>query len=166
MTSLAQDPINVQPFVKKCFEAVKELDFDKTGEIVGMVSVEGEKIPFIDSVNPAASGAVEKWLLDVEADIRRTLHKIAGDSLEAYPRTERSRWILEWPGQIVLNCSQVFWTREVGEAIQSGGAKGLSDFGEKCTSELNKIVSLVRGQLTSLERSTCGALVVIDVHAR
>ena len=53
------------------------------------------------------AGAVEKWLLDVEADIRRTLHKVAGDSLEAYARSERSRWILEWPGQIVLNCSQV-----------------------------------------------------------
>ena len=61
---------------------------------------------------------------------------------------------------------QVYWTREVGEAIVTGGARGLSDYGDKCTSELNKIVSLVRGQLSAIERSTCGALVVIDVHAR
>ena len=61
---------------------------------------------------------------------------------------------------------QVYWTKEVGEAITTEGYKGLSKYGEKCTAELNKIVSLVRGQLTSLERAICGALVVIDVHAR
>jgi hypothetical protein len=35
--SEAKDPINVQPFVKKCFEAVKELTFESDGEISGLV---------------------------------------------------------------------------------------------------------------------------------
>lgn len=67
---------------------------------------------------------------------------------------------------VTLFLVQVYWTKEVGEAISQEGYKGLTKYGEKCTAELNKIVSLVRGQLTSLERATCGALVVIDVHAR
>lgn len=39
--------------------------------------------------------------------MKRTLHKLSGEALEAYSHTERVRWILEWPGQLVLNCSQV-----------------------------------------------------------
>ncbi len=61
---------------------------------------------------------------------------------------------------------QVYWTREAGHAIETTGSKGLQAYGQRCTQELNKIVSAVRGTLTSLERATCGALVVIDVHAR
>jgi hypothetical protein len=60
----------------------------------------------------------------------------------------------------------VYWTREVTDAIQGGGAKGLSQYATKCSQELSKLVNLVRGSLTNLERATCGALVVIDVHAR
>ena len=60
----------------------------------------------------------------------------------------------------------MYWTKEVTQSIETGGSKGLAEYGDKCTSELNKIVNLVRGSLTSLERATCGALVVIDVHAR
>ncbi|KAF6266164.1 dynein heavy chain 9 [Scenedesmus sp. NREL 46B-D3] len=164
--SEAKDPLAVQPFVKKCFEAVKELVFEANGEISGMVSQEGEKITFTERVNPALSGAVECWLLEVQGAMKRTMHSIMREALAAHPKAPRTSWILQWPGQLVLNGSQVFWTREVTDAIQSGGAKGLSLYAHKCSQELGKLVSLVRGSLTNLERATCGALVVIDVHAR
>eukprot|EP00878_Enallax_costatus_P013463 GHUV01014078.1.p1 GENE.GHUV01014078.1~~GHUV01014078.1.p1 ORF type:complete len:1340 (+),score=424.03 GHUV01014078.1:252-4271(+) len=129
--SEAKDPLAVQPFVKKCFEAVKELVFEQNGEISGMVSLEGEKITFVERVNPATTGAVESWLLEVEGAIKRTMHSITREALTAYPKTARTTWILQWPGQLVLNGSQVFWTREVTDAIQSGGSKGLSSYAHK-----------------------------------
>jgi dynein heavy chain, axonemal len=87
------------------------LQFEQSGEITGIESVESEKVPFIEVVNPAESGAVEKWLLETESVMKRTLHKTAGNALQAYAQGERSKWILEWPGQLVLNCSQVYWTQ-------------------------------------------------------
>ncbi|KIZ07416.1 Dynein heavy chain 7, axonemal [Monoraphidium neglectum] len=164
----ARDPIAVQPFVKKCFEAVKELVFaPPTGDvpgagplITGCVSVEGEKIDFLENVDPTAEGGVERWLLRVESALKQALHRLTRDALAAYVTTPRHQWILQWPGQTV------HWTRHVTDAIQSAGAKGLTAYAAKCTQDLNKIVGLVRGSLTSLERATCGALVVIDVHAR
>jgi hypothetical protein len=40
----------------RCFEAVRDLTFEADGEISGMTSVESEKIPFLERVNPAATG--------------------------------------------------------------------------------------------------------------
>ena len=178
--SEAKDPLNIQPFVKKCFEAVKEFIFAPNGDITGMISVEGgwsrrarerwwvellcpnagihlhtgglwslcsdvetlngalpsitscsfsgvprshgcmgactsdmcpapagEKVDWLEPVKPEITGAVELWLNEVEGVIRRTVHKLAEEALTAYAVTERSKWILEWPGQLVLNCSQV-----------------------------------------------------------
>ena len=70
----------------------------------------GEKIDWIEAVDPSLTGAVELWMGEVEGVIRRTLHKLAGQALAAYATTQRSKWILEWPGQLVLNCSQVSLT--------------------------------------------------------
>ena len=44
--------------------------------------------------------------------------------------------------------------------------KSLEEFLEYSIKQINKMVDLVRGQLTRLERSVMGALIVIDVHAR
>lgn len=110
-----------------------------------MVSIEGEKIDWFTSVNPADIGGVELWLTSVEDAMKQTLHRIAGESLTAYAQRERAQWILQWPGQLVLNCSQVYWTKEVSEAIETGGAKGLAAYGDKCTQQLTEVVKLVRG---------------------
>ena len=67
----------------------------------------GEKIDWIEAVDPSLTGAVELWMGEVDGVIRRTLHKLAGQALAAYAVTQRSKWILEWPGQLVLSCSQV-----------------------------------------------------------
>ena len=73
--------------------------------------------------------------------------------------------MLDWPGQVVLCVSQIYWTTEVHEALLTGTA-GLADYKQKLDEQLSHIVTLVRGKLSKQNRTTLGALVVIDVHAR
>jgi len=77
----------------------------------------------------------------------------------------REEWVKDWPGQVVLCVSQIYWTLEVQEGIKEG-PKGLKEYWDKLQEQLANIIELVRGKLTKQQRITLGALVVIDVHAR
>ncbi|EDM17633.1 rCG40149 [Rattus norvegicus] len=79
-----------------------------------------------------------------------------------YP-VPRNAWVLQWPGQVVICVSSIFWTREVSEALVE---YTLTDFLKKSNDQIAQIVELVRGKLSSGARLTLGALTVIDVHAR
>lgn len=104
--------------------------------------------------------------MQVERMMKKSLHTVTSQSVAAYPTKPRDAWLLDWPGQVVLAVSQIFWTRDVVHALVHSGADGLKAFSEKYSRGLQDEVQLVRGNLTKLQRLTLGALVVIDVHAR
>ncbi|EUB58895.1 Dynein heavy chain 7, axonemal [Echinococcus granulosus] len=162
--SETKDPLRVQPHLKKCFEGISALNFTDQQEIIGMMSAEGEMVPFVTKIYPAkAKGMVEKWLLQVEEMMVQSIRKVIADSIEAYLMTVREKWVLDWPGQVVLCGSMVHWTSNVQKAISD---QKLLPQKLKCDKQIEDIVELVRGQLTSGERLTLEALIVLDVHAR
>uniref|UniRef100_A0A8C3DV64 Dynein axonemal heavy chain 12 n=1 Tax=Corvus moneduloides TaxID=1196302 RepID=A0A8C3DV64_CORMO len=164
--SETKDPLRVQPHLKKCFEGIAKLDFLRNLDIKGMCSSEGEHVQLISNISTSeARGAVEKWLIQVEDIMLKTIRDVIARSRMAYLETERKLWVLEWPGQVVLCVSQMYWTSEVHEVLRDG-PKGLKGYYDTLQLQLNDIVELVRGKLSKQTRTTLGALVTIDVHAR
>jgi dynein heavy chain len=163
-----KDPLRVQPHLKKCFEGISSLVFQDGTKIIAMCSGENEKVKLKEVIEPAsAKGAVEKWLLQVEKVMQSSVHQQITHSLKAYVENARDRWVLEWPGQVVICVSQIFWTKEITEILSNGrGPHGLKAYRDICTSQLEGIVKLVRGELSPMARMTLSALVVIDLHAR
>ncbi|KAF4078180.1 hypothetical protein AMELA_G00196410 [Ameiurus melas] len=164
--SETKDPLRVQPHLKKCFEGIAKLDFLPNLDIQAMYSSEGERVGLIQLISTSeARGAVEKWLVQVEDMMLRSVKDVIKRARMAYPESKRSQWVCDWPGQVVLCTSQIYWTLEVHDAIRSG-INGLKNYYDQLQSQLNDIVELVRGKLPKQTRTTLGALVTIDVHAR
>ncbi|XP_016078231.1 PREDICTED: dynein heavy chain 3, axonemal [Miniopterus natalensis] len=162
--SETKDPLRVQPHLKKCFEGIAKLDFTDSLEILGMISSEKEIVPFKQKVYPAqAKGMVEKWLQQVEQMMLASMREVIRLGIEAHAQVSRNEWVLQWPGQVVICVSSIFWTQEVSQALVENT---LPLFLEKSNDQIAQIVQLVRGKLSSGARLTLGALTVIDVHAR
>ncbi|KAJ6668326.1 hypothetical protein lerEdw1_015703 [Lerista edwardsae] len=124
--SETKDPLRVQPHLKKCFEGIAKLEFLSNLDIRAMYSSEGERVELISTISTSeARGAVEKWLIQVEDLMLRSIQDVI----------TRSRM-------------------------------GLKDYYNTLQLQLNDIVELVRGKLSKQTRTTLGALVTIDVHAR
>lgn len=178
----------VQPHLNKCFDAVHKLHFEEDQTITGMYSAEGEFVKFATEVDPnlgVSRGNVEIWLKEVEFTIFACMQQLHRYAIGSYPASEnrhdeydvprpteeeptipREEWLLKQPGQVALSITQLFFTRAVTFALEDNGNKGLVQYLATCVQQLERLVKLVRGELTSLQRKTCSALTVIDVHAR
>ncbi|XP_063983101.1 dynein axonemal heavy chain 7-like [Diachasmimorpha longicaudata] len=164
--SETKDPTRVQPHLKKCFEGIAKLAFTEDMEVTTMESSEGESIVLEDKIDTAsARGQVEKWLVELETDMKKSIKAQVIRAKGAYLGKKRSEWVLEWPGQTILCVGQLYWTSDVTEAFPKG-LDALKAYVDVCNEELNKIIVLVRGKLSTQNRTTLEALVTLDVHSR
>ncbi|KOB75451.1 hypothetical protein OBRU01_07491 [Operophtera brumata] len=91
------------PHLKKCFEGIYTLEFNANGEIVGIVSSEGEVVKLSSSIQPAdAKGMVERWLQQLETQMMISLRDVGCAATAAYPVSVREEWVLVWPGQMEM----------------------------------------------------------------
>uniref|UniRef100_A0A8V1A4F4 Dynein axonemal heavy chain 1 n=1 Tax=Gallus gallus TaxID=9031 RepID=A0A8V1A4F4_CHICK len=160
--SQTKDPTAVQPHLRKCFENIARLQFQEDLQITHMYSSEGEEVKLSAAIYP--TDEVEDWLLEVEKSMKASVRDNIERSVGVYPETPRTTWVLQWPGQVTIVGCQIFWTKEVSEALESGDLA--SRLFPQLSTQLADLVAVVRGQLSKMQRAVMSALIVIEVHAK
>eukprot|EP00605_Chrysophyceae_sp_TOSAG23-4_P002255 GSChrysophyteH1.ASY1.ANO1.2499.1 assembled CDS len=153
--SQAKEPRAVQPHLRKCFDNLIKLEFgaeEGSVDLHAMFSGEGERVGL--GKNLKARGNVEEWLTAVEKRMKESLYQLMKFGLQDYDQRPRDEWIGCHAGQIVATVAQMTWARDTEQALR----------GEN--QELQKLIVMIRSDLTSLVRKIVVALVTTDVHAR
>nr|XP_009665828.1 PREDICTED: dynein heavy chain 1, axonemal [Struthio camelus australis] len=160
--SQTKDPTAVQPHLRKCFENIAQLLFQEDLQITHMYSAEGEEVKLFVPIYPTDN--VEDWLLEIERSMKASVRDNIERSVGVYPEMPRTTWVLQWPGQVTIAGCQIFWTKEVSEALEAGDLA--SRLFPQLSSQLGGLVALVRGKLSKMQRAVLSALIVIEVHAK
>uniref|UniRef100_A0A8D0EXS5 Dynein axonemal heavy chain 17 n=1 Tax=Strix occidentalis caurina TaxID=311401 RepID=A0A8D0EXS5_STROC len=171
--SNGNEPAEVSRHLPKLFDSLAKLKFKmsldkkplKVG--LGMFSRDEEYVPL--DADCDLSGQVEVWLNRVLASMRSTLRHLIPEAMVTYEEKPREQWVLDYPAQVALTCTQIWWTTEVGIAfsrLEEGYENAMRDYNKKQITQLNALISLLLGHLTAGDRMKIMTICTIDVHAR
>jgi dynein heavy chain len=169
-----KDPLRVQPHLKKCFDGINSLQFQSNLDITACFDPKGEKLDFPydkvnhKKINPNESGGnVEKWLIEVEAMMKKSLAYVIDFAMVDASKSDRIEWLKRWQGQVIICCNQTRWCADVEKVLNDGPTGiGLKGYYQMLCDQLMETVELVRGDISKQLRTAVGSLVVMDVHNR
>ncbi|KAM4689042.1 dynein axonemal heavy chain 11 [Discoglossus pictus] len=172
--SKGTQPKQVTRHLAKLFDNIADLQFqddddenESTYIATGMYSKEKEFVQF--SRNCQCIGQVEYWLKKVEDTMCETVRYHIAEAVANYEEKPRDQWIFDYPAQVALTSSQVWWTIDVGIAfdrLEEGFETALKDYNKKQIIQLNALITMLLGELTAGDRQKIMTICTIDVHAR
>ena len=75
----------MQPHLKKVFENINEVEFNKDKKILSMYSAEKEQVQFVKQVDPVKKN-VEDWMGELEAMMCSSVRQCMLNAVEDYPK--------------------------------------------------------------------------------
>ncbi|XP_074120841.1 dynein axonemal heavy chain 9 [Sminthopsis crassicaudata] len=167
------NPQQVQRHLSKLFDSMARMKFQvdsskkTTKKSLGMYSKEEEYVNFREPCD--CNGQVEIWLNHVLNHMRATIRHEMTEGVTAYEEKPREQWLFDYPAQVALTCTQIWWTTEVGIAfarLEEGYENAMKEYYKKQVTQLNTLITLLIGKLSKGDRQKIMTICTIDVHAR
>ena len=133
-----------------------------------MISKEKEDVELVEPFE--CVGPVEVWLNGLIGAIRKTLRQKLNDAQDVCSGMNRELFLKSFPAQIVVLCSRIMWTFEVGRSfeqmMEGGNETALKDYLKRQIADLGTLTEVVQQKLDSCTRKKIINLITVDVHAR
>ncbi|KAK2575931.1 hypothetical protein KPH14_007294 [Odynerus spinipes] len=172
--SNGNQPEIVARHLTKLFDSMARLKFDNTNEeekskrVSGMFAKDGEYVEFCNC-EMICEGPVEAWLNRLQSSMRVSIRHYFSEAVIAYEEKPREQWLFDYPAQVSLCGTQIWWTTEVNLAfarLEEGYDNAIKDYLKKQISQLSTLITLLIGELTKQERQKVMTICTIDVHSR
>lgn len=101
--------------------------------------------------------------------MRSSIRHYIGNAIGTYEEKPRDQWLFDFPAQVSLCGTQIWWTSEVNIAfsrLEEGYDNAIRDYYKKQVSQLSTLISLLLGDLTKQDRQKIMTICTIDVHSR
>ncbi|KAL1129229.1 hypothetical protein AAG570_013758 [Ranatra chinensis] len=171
--SNSNQPELVCRHLTKLYDSVAKLKFIQEGGkptkmAKGMWAKDGEYIELSSNCN--CSGQVERWLNNVTDAMRTTGRYYFSKAVVTYEDKPREQWVFDYPAQVALCGTQIWWASEVNMAftkLEEGYENALKDYQKKQIQQLfNLIILLLAEDQTEADREKIKTICTIDVHSR
>ncbi|XP_077576473.1 dynein axonemal heavy chain 11 [Stigmatopora nigra] len=162
-------PKDITSHLSKLFDNMSDLELSPNHFkiAVGMYSKEREYVPFQKECY--CNGAVEVWLACLEESMRTSIKDHLSEAVSVYEDRPREQWILDFPAQVALTASQIWWSNDVEivfKRLEEGFESALKDYNKKQIAQLNVLINMLLNELSQENRQKIMTICTIDVHAR
>ncbi|XP_066581161.1 dynein beta chain, ciliary [Prorops nasuta] len=171
--SNGNSPEIVAKHLTKLFDSMARLKFVENCEkskmrVEGMFAKDGEYVEFANC-KLICECAVEVWLNKLQDAMRISIRHYFSEAVNTYEEKPREHWLFDYPAQVSLCGTQIWWTTEVNLAfarLEEGYDNSLKDYLKKQISQLSTLITLLIGELTKQKRQKVMTICTIDVHSR
>ncbi|CAF4343265.1 unnamed protein product, partial [Adineta steineri] len=156
--SNGNEPEKVMRHLTKLFDSMSKLKLTEergvtTKIATAMWAKDGEFMQFPSSCD--LNGQVEVWLNRLLEKQCETVRHHLTEAVAAYEDKARDQWIMDFPAQVALTGSQIWWTVEVCAAfakLEEGYENALKDYFRKQVAQLNALIVHLLGDLSPGDR--------------
>eukprot|EP00702_Spironucleus_salmonicida_P008256 EST49547.1 Dynein heavy chain [Spironucleus salmonicida] len=174
----ASDPTSVQEHMRKMFDNVASLEFQRGSNniVIGMNSPEGEQLMYNTIVKIEQNAPIEQWMTQIDNEMKESLRIAIKTGIydfgANYAQQDRVQWVHKHIGQVCIVASEVYHTWDCEDAFRlinsdsdnTENHNAMKVNLQRKNEQIDNLVTEIRTDLSKTARIKINTLLIVDIH--